>query len=95
MTPIQGIKIFQMDECDWWAGESLAACTADYIEQLGSDETLDDPHELSDEDIDRLIFTEDDGRSLRNGTQKPFRQKLEEMVKEGCQFPQMFASTEY
>jgi hypothetical protein len=99
MEAINGIKIFQMDMCDWWAGRSLEECIAAWPEHYREEFSLEvadpEPHELTDAEIDRLVFVEDDGARLREGAEKPFRQKLQEMIAEGATFPTFFASTEY
>jgi len=87
MQGINGIKVFKMNDCDWWAGATLEECVADYPDE----DTIEEPAELTDEEMNEFIYAEDHYCD----TQKSFRQKLEEMVKAGEQFPRAFASTEY
>ena len=90
------IKVFQMNDCDWMAARSLEEAVDDYKKNyVGDDEHLiDDPCELSDEAMNRLLYTrtEDDGDPVGKVS---FRQQLNLMIAEGQEFPCFFASTEY
>ena len=84
------MRIFRMNDCDWWMAETLEDAKRDYMASghgLREEEALDDPGEVSDSDMDRLQFTEDDGKHS-------FRAELAIRVgrREDSQF---FASTEY
>ncbi len=94
------IKVFKINDCDWWAGrnaeETLAAYMAetgtDKEEATGGDESF--PHELSEREMETMMFTPDpdDGE----GTEPiPFREVLDRMIARGGPFPSFFASTEY
>lgn len=87
------MKIFAMNECDWMAGGDLESCVqrflADYAGDLSREEALDGEHELSESDMDRLKFGDEDGQK------RTFREQLELMVEQGVVFPEFFASTEY
>lgn len=88
------IKIFRMSEYDWFAGESLDQCKKLALQDFGYDEdSFDKPREITEEELDELIFVEDIDDDPP-GERKPFRQKLAEMIAEGAEFPDMFASTE-
>lgn len=97
------IKVFQLNEFDWWAGENLESVKADYVSENGlgddeSDRPFVDPHELSDADMDRLHFVDGDEPINEDGTRggkKTFREELALMVMRGDSFPCFFASTEY
>lgn len=39
------IRVFRMDDMEWWAGESLAACVAEGRSQCGDDCYPDNPSE--------------------------------------------------
>jgi hypothetical protein len=90
------MKIFQMNDCDWWIGESLAACKADYIANYCEEDAIEeDAHELTDEELDTLIFTDYDEDERPTGTKRTFREQLAIEVASGGEFPRMFASTEF
>jgi hypothetical protein len=84
-------KIFRLNDTDWYAGEDLESVKSAYLKDTGleQDEAFDDPHELSDEEMERLKFTRDDQEKVS------FRVELTSMIASGCTFPRMFASTEY
>lgn len=85
------IKVFRMDDIEWWAGESLAACVAAGREMCGADCYPDDEgqHEVSPEAMQRLKFVDEDG------TERTFAEELARMVAAGEPFPSPFAATEY
>ncbi|HLO65306.1 MAG TPA: hypothetical protein VK165_20275 [Azonexus sp.] len=90
------MKIFQMNDCDWWIGESLAACTADIIEYTGDPDCVEfDAHELTDHELDTLIFTDCDQDEVPTGMKRTFREQLAIEIAAGGKFPRMFACTEY
>ena len=86
------MKVFAINEVDWWAAETLEEAKSDYLKERGmeeADEPFDDPHELDAEAMDRFRFHDDDGTTIS------FREQLEIMVASGREFPAFFASTEY
>lgn len=93
------MKIYALNDCDWWIGESLEACIADYRTNYTSDPDSvdDDAHELTDEELDTLKFVVVDEDEDENPTRekRSFREQLAIEIAEGGVFPRMFASTEY
>lgn len=93
---MSAIKVFQLDDCDWWAGESLAACIAAAREQCGAGSYCDaeqEGRELTAEEMRRLKMHRDEDR---RDAPVSFAEHLAELV--ACKaerFPQLFASTEY
>lgn len=87
------MKIFKMNDCDWMAAVSLESAKAKYMEDhadgLPEGEAMEDPREVSEADMDRLMFSEDDG------TKMTFREQLARLESERVKFPCFFASTEY
>ena len=68
MKAIGGVKIFNMNDFDWWVGADLESVKKAYLEETGLDAEeafeSDVPEELSDADLDRLRFHDDpDDRS--------------------------------
>ena len=96
MKAINGIKIFNMDDFNWWASRDLESVKEAYLKETGLDAEeafeSDVPEELSDADLDRLRFHHDpDDRSKTIS----FREQLENMVKASMSFPCFFGSTEF
>lgn len=91
------MKIFRLTDYEWWIGETLESCVADYIENYtGDPDTVDDDaHELTDDQLDTLIFTDTDENERATGEKFTFREQLAREVAVGGRFPRMFASTEY
>jgi len=86
------IKVFRLDDIEWWAGESLEACVAEGRRQCGPECYPDEPseqYELSDEAMQRLKFVDEDG------TERTFAEELARRVAAGESFPQPFAATDY
>ena len=88
------MKVFQLDDCDWWVGPSLAACIAEARAQCGAGSFCDaeeEGREMSAEDMQRLKFTDEEGPDPRVYT---FAEQLANEIAEGGKFPRFFASTE-
>jgi hypothetical protein len=100
-------KIFQLNYCDWWAGYDLESVMAAYRKEMTeghfapcdpNDDIFDEPHELSDADMERLKFVDGDDPINADGTPggtRSFREELRRQVERGDEFPCFFASTEY
>lgn len=89
------MKIYRMNECDWWIGESLEACKDDYAREYGDPDAADDARELTDEELDRLMFRDDEGEDSAGFPQRrSFREQLAIEIDDGGTFPRLFASTE-
>lgn len=89
------IKIFAMNDCDWMAAETSEDAVREYKENFsGGDFDDSGPVELSDAEMDRLVFREDeeDGSTVEDIS---FREKLNRMIAAGETFPCFFASTEF
>ena len=85
------IKIFQVDDYDYVAAESLGQAMEWYLQYTGitKEECGDDQCELSDARMNRMIFVED------SGERNTFKKKLWQMIKAGAEFPCLFACSEY
>lgn len=87
------IKVFALDDCDWWAGESLEACIAAARQQCGAEAYEDAETEgclVGADAMQQLKFTPDEGGSWRT-----FAEQLAIEVADGGEFPRLFASTEW
>lgn len=85
------IKVYRLDDNEWWAGESLEACIAEGRKQCGT-ECYDEPaeqHQVSPEWMQRLKFVDEDG------TERSFAEELERLVTSGAKFPCSFAAENY
>lgn len=89
------MKVFKLNDCDWWAGETLQSCIAEARKQFGADSYPNaeaDAHELSPEEMRKLLI-----QRFEDCREKPvtFEKHLAELA--DCKterFPQLFASTE-
>ena len=88
------MNIYQIDDYDWWIGESLTSCVADYLVTYGNDVGVSEARELTDEELDSLIFTDTYEDDTPTGTRRTFREQLAVEISIGGEFPRMFASTE-
>ena len=91
------IRVYRLDDNEWWAGESLAACVAEGRRQCGDECYPDDPgeqYELSDEAMQRLVFIdESDGRV--SPVKRTFAEELARRIADGEQFPHPFAAEDW
>lgn len=92
------IRVYRMDDLEWWAGESLAACVAEGRRQCGAECYPDDPieqYELSDEQMQRLKFVDEDG-STRTFAEELARRVAAVAADEADDaFPQPFAAEDW
>lgn len=89
------MKIFKLNDCDWFAAGTLEEAILCAKTECGyDDDSIEDPHELTDEEMDRLQyrFTDDYDRPLASMS---FRAALAKRIADGERFPYMFASTEH
>jgi len=91
------IKVFRMNDCDWYAGRNLEEVKTFMLAQTGmpGDEAFDDPQELPDQAMNKLCFRHTDEDDLPEGQTISFAERLAEMIAEGQEFPAFFASTEW
>lgn len=96
MEAIGGVKVFKMNECDWWVAKDIDSAIKAYLADSGvSREDIPDVRELTDEEMDRMMYLPADDES---GNSLTFRQVLERMTApDNHQFrhPEVFASTEF
>jgi hypothetical protein len=97
------VKVFQLNDFDWWAGYDLESVKAAYLADMGLKPTdhpddledqFDNPHELTEEELDRFKFIYVD-REEGDPEEAPFRERLNEVIALGHEFPCFFASTEW
>ena len=99
MTDEGIVKIFKLNDCDWYAAEDMESA----IQQImhDTDNAREDcvdcsRHELTDEEMDSLQFMDDReiDEDAEDGS-RSFREQLELMVERGDSFPCLFATTEF
>ena len=92
-------NVYELNDCDWWLARSLEEAKADALIYYGGDaEMIDvDAKQLSDADLDRLLYVVDDGGDEQDKI--TFREQLQNMreqkSREENPEPEMFASTEF
>lgn len=88
---VKAIKVFQVDEDTWVAGEDAKACQiyhAEYTNSIESIEVFGDPVEVTDEELNRRTFVDDENDI------KTWREELDELiVNPKVVFPIYFAGT--
>ncbi len=86
------MKVFRLNEMEWFAAENMEDAIREglSLESCTREELVDgDAHELSKEEMERLIFHNEDG------TKVTFAEHLAILEKDGEPFPRFFATTEY
>jgi hypothetical protein len=92
----QPVRVWKLDDYDWWAGYSLESVIAAARAECGQEcyeDAETDAMEMDDADMQRYTFNDPDSEP---GKQKlTFAAELQRRIDAGEQFPQFFASTEY
>ena len=87
------MKVFRLNDYEWWAAETLEEAKEACLKQTGldEDEAIDEswePYEIPDQDLDTLTVTDDEGSERRTVT---FRQAIDELTGKGQEFPCLLA----
>ena len=92
----ENMKVFQMNDCDWMAGETLEECKAEYLSGFWhgatEEDAFDDPRELTDAEMDKKIFVDNEAEPE---VRRTFREQLAHIIAKGETFPTFFASSEF
>lgn len=94
MTGRPPIKIFCLDDTDWFAALTLDEAKDSAVNNFGRErDEVDagDWYEMTGDEMDRFVYSYDEDPP-RKAT---FRERLREMITDGERFPEFFASTEY
>ena len=87
------IKVFQMNDYDWWAARTEEEAKESYLKETGMDPSEAYPeecfHQLTTKEMARLKYHWDEGREIIS-----FHDALCRMKEQRQKFPCMFASTE-
>jgi hypothetical protein len=88
------LKIFQLNEYEWWTAETLEDALEVACEESGLslEEVSDSPTELTDDELDKLKFFYDPYSKDEFCT---FRERFEYLSKNGKLEPGLFACTEW
>jgi hypothetical protein len=90
-------RVYCMDDYEWWVAKSLDEAKVAYAKDRMSDaeaaEYIEDAHELSDEAMDSLKFTDTDEHDEPTVT-RTFREELARRIEHGLSAPELFACTE-
>lgn len=95
------MKVFRLNEYDWYIGDDLESVKATYREDTGLDgEEAFDPDylkELTEEDLKKYKFRDEDAEPGPDGKYptRTFLEEFEMEIRKGGIFPRLFASTEY
>lgn len=86
------LKVFALDDIEWWVGESLEACLAAARAEAGDDcyREPSDQHEVSPAAMHKLKFIDDEDNCTRT-----FAEQLEREIARGGSFPRIFAATDF
>ena len=91
------MKVFQITEVDWWAGEDAESIRAAYRLQVGEEadtffEEFGPAIEIPDDQLDKMTITDVDEVGHPKHT---FREALNEIIASGKTEPCFVATTEY
>ena len=92
-SPGKDLKVFKMNECDWWYDKSLEDAKKNYPIAIDTppDECLEDPYELTEEQLQVLEYYHDDSYGADKSSFKEELQRMQSISDE----PSFFASTEF
>ncbi|GAG99900.1 unnamed protein product [marine sediment metagenome] len=92
------IKVFNMDDYEWYAGRTEQEVIEAFCEYTGMEkgELIQDgfPDELTDAELERLVFFDDIGNQ-ETCEQRSFKQQLKNMIDLDVKFPCFFATSKY
>ena len=88
-------KVYEMNDCDWWADFSLEEARKNYSDFIEIEDDESEPVELTIEEMQELTYAKDCDYPDSKVFTITFKQQLEHMIKKGEKFPCFFASTEY
>lgn len=96
MEAIEGFKLFQVSEYEWYKARNIFDAIKTCMEQTGLsfDEACDEElHECTEEELDVLKYIDAD--TPGDPTECTFREQFISEMKKLPRVPGMFASTEY
>lgn len=90
--PGKDLKVFKMNEYDWWCDKSLEAAKINYPISVGihSDECIEDPYKLTEKQLLSYKYHHDCSHSIISS----FKERLQALQSISDK-PSFFASTEF
>jgi len=97
------VKVFQMNDHEWFAGETLESCIKYYFEDYMCEEDtperraeyFENPYELTEKQLNQMKFHDPDGWLGKRPAVYTFRKALDKMIRQELPIPTFFAGTEY
>lgn len=79
------IKVFQMNDNEYWAGETLEQVIKAFLKAYPEDPIIDTPYEVEALWVPLLAYEEGELKEIN------FQERLSNMIKNGTKFPCLFA----
>ena len=90
------IGICEINDCEWWAGETLEECVECYIEENGVyPEECEYARMLTRSEMDQSKFFYGEPPWTDESEHCSFTERLNGMIAEGATFPCFFATSEW
>jgi hypothetical protein len=91
----RNVKVFRLNEYEWYAAETLESAIGEAVRITGvpADEVDDDARELTEEEMDSLVFY-DNMEDQEASETRTFREQLDRLIETETEFPTFFAGTE-
>ena len=91
------MKVYKLNDYDWWAGNTLEEVKKSYINETGvsKEEAFEEPYEVSEADMNKLKFYTTEHNDKGEEITRTFREELDYIIKEGQKFPCAFACMDW
>ncbi len=91
------MKIFAITDVEWFIGATLEDCIKEFQENYaGHDpELVAGAREVTEEELDTLLFTDSDENERPTGEKRTFREQLAIEIANGGDFPRLFGTSEW
>jgi hypothetical protein len=85
------VKIFQLNDYEFWIGPDLESCIAAAMKEWGvtREDAIDDPAEIAGDALDKYTVNLDENEDP-NGETITFREGLAREIAAGGEFPRFF-----
>jgi hypothetical protein len=91
----QEIKVWAVNDCDWMAAPTAEDAVKEHKNLSMDCEDYAKPLELTEEEMQRLTFQDDEEDGKGEPIRRSFRAQLNKMIAEGEVFPCFFASSAF
>lgn len=93
MNTSPAMKLFMINDCEWWIGADADSVRQAVKEEYGyTDADLEDFSEVGDDGLDHLKYTDCDEDECPIGDPRTFRDQLAIETAAGGKFPRLFAA---